>query len=109
MSFRTKLREIYYNYINRKIRRSLLSCGENLQIYGIPKIFFPNCISVGDNFELNHNSVLNATASELVIGNNVTLSAGAQILAATYDVDSFIKENKRNHIYKKQLLEIMYG
>lgn len=104
MSIRTKLREKYYYFIKKRISKSLFSCGENLKIYGKPIIIYPECISVGDNFELNHDSIINATDSELIIGNNVTLSAGAQILAATYDVNSFMVEHKRIHKYNKTVI-----
>ena len=104
MPIRAMLREKYYYYLRKRIRLSLMSCGENLKIYGKPIIIYPERISVGDNLELNHNSIINATGSELIIGNNVTLSAGAQILAATYDVGTFMIEHKRTHIYRKTVI-----
>lgn len=44
--------------------------------------------------------MLNATSSSIVIGSNCTISSGAQIIAATYDVEDFLLRHHRHHISK---------
>lgn len=55
---------------------------------------------MGNNVSLNHGCILNATSSHIEIGNNCTISSGVQILAATYDVDSFLLDRQKKHISK---------
>ena len=74
------------------------ACGDHFEIYGIPKLIHPQNITVGDHFEMNHGSTLNATGSSIKIGSHVTISSNAQVLAATYDVDTFLKDGARKHI-----------
>lgn len=75
-------------------------CGYGLQIYGSPKISFPDKIVIGNNVSLNDGSVLNATMSHIEIGNNCTISSNAQILAASYDVNGFLNYHNTHHISK---------
>lgn len=99
-----------YSWLNWKInkfskpiklsiqKRKFASCGENIDIYGKPKICFANRIRLGKNVSLNDGCVLNATESSIEIGDNCTISSYAQILAATYDVDGFLREHNTHHI-----------
>lgn len=81
-------------------KRKFSKCGKNLDIYGKPRISFPERITLGDNVSLNDGCVLNATLSAIKIGNNVTISADAKILAATYDVKEFLQKHNTHHINK---------
>ena len=99
------LKRIYKWYLSRrkelrinKFGKQFKTYGREMNVFGSPRIFFPENISIGDNVNLNDGCILNATFSSINIGNNVTISAGAMILAATYDVQLFVKEHKRQHI-----------
>lgn len=67
-------------------------------VYGSPRITAPDNIFIGNNINLNEGCVLNATASKNTICDNVTISANAMILAATYDTKLFLEKNDRSHI-----------
>lgn len=99
------LKQVYIWFLHQKehsrikrLKKRFKRVGENLKIFGTPKIISPEKISIGDNVNLNDACVLNATASCIIIGNNVTISSGAMIVAATYDVTLFTKERRREHI-----------
>lgn len=83
-----------------RLRRRFAKCGQNFIVYGKPHISYPSKIQLGDNVILNHSCELNATLSSIVIGNNCTISAGAKILAATYDVNGFFSNHTKDHISK---------
>lgn len=80
-----------HNWKIRRIRRHFAQCGDNFLVYGNP---------LGSGVTLNDGCVLNATSSSIEIGSNCTISSGAQILAATYDVDTFLIGHKNHHISK---------
>ena len=79
------LRSIYY-------RAVLAECGENLTIYGKPKIFQPEKIHLGNNVTIN-NCVQISPRAEVYIGDNVTMSRGSQITAGTLDISNWVDGN----------------
>lgn len=87
----------------KKLFSSFNSIGSGLTIFGHPKFINPDKISIGNNVNINDGVLINATESEISIGNMVTLSANSMILAASYDVQRFIYSatQKRKHIYSK--------
>lgn len=92
------------SYQNKKIMSRFKSCGEGFICYGSPKISAAKHITCGTNVTLNDLCILNATSSEITLGNNITISSGAKILAATYDVDLFLKEHIKHHISKPVII-----
>ncbi len=82
----------------KRIKKGFRSVGEGLLVYGTPRVTAPQRISLGNNVTLNDGCILNATSSSIVIGDNVTISADAKILAATYDAKEFLQEHNRKHI-----------
>lgn len=84
----------------RLLKSSFASCGAGFKIYGNPKVVSPGSISIGEGVVLNDSCVLNATGSRIVLGDNVVVSTGAKIMAATLDTTGFIFGNQRNHIRK---------
>ncbi len=88
----------------KKYSRRFKSCGSNLAVFGSPYITAGKSISVGNNVFINNAVELNATCSKITIGNNVTISADAKILASTYDPSLFINEGKRTHIEKEVVI-----
>lgn len=83
-----------------RIRRQFAQCGDCFLVYGNPKISFPKRMKLGNGVTLNDGCVLNATSSSIEIGSNCTISSGAQILAATYDVETFLIGHNKHHISK---------
>lgn len=86
------------------LKKQFFYCGDNLEIYGKPKIVFPKSIKIGSNVSLNDGCVLNATLSSIEIGNNCTISSYAQILGATYDVEAFLSTHNTHHIPKPVII-----
>lgn len=84
----------------RLLKRSFASCGAGFKIYGEPKVVAPESISIGEGVVLNDSCVLNATGSRIVLGDNVVVSTGAKIMAATLDPLGFVYDNRRDHIRK---------
>lgn len=83
------------NYLKK---RQLKECGNNLIIYGSPKIYKGNTISIGDNVKINDGcKLLGREGSSIVIGDRVTLSANVTILSSGYDLEVWIKDKKRVH------------
>lgn len=91
-------RRIEQNRI-KKIISSLKTCGKNLKIFGHPSFIHPENIVLRDNVNINDGVILNATESLIMIGNNVTISSNAMILAASYDVRKFLRggEDSKKH------------
>ena len=103
-----------YSYImdyslKRKIKKKLegIKCmGTDLKIFGVPDFIHPSGISIGDHVNINDGVILNATDSEIFIGNSVTISSNAMILAASYDVDKFLsgEAGSKKHKYGKIII-----
>lgn len=89
---------------NQLFSNKFQSCGKNLLVYGNPEIVFPHNIRIGENVCLNNGCVLNATSSFIEIGDNVTISSGASVLAATYDIKSFFVNHEKQHISKPVII-----
>lgn len=83
-------------------KRKIGHWGKDIRVYGIPgSIKGGNNIHIGNNCRLNSGIVLNATGSEILIGDSVTISSNSQIIAATYDVEMFMRgeRNAFKHIH----------
>jgi len=94
------LTNVLYRIKWRKYGRKFGSVGTDLVVYGKPIISQPRNIVIGHNVHINDSVVLNATSSQIVIGDNVTLSQGCMVISATYDVNSFMND-ERCHISKE--------
>ena len=94
----------YHNYLyDKKIKNKLKGIkkiGVGLKTFGLPELINPSGISIGDNVNINDRVILNATDSEIIIGNNVTISSNAMILAASYDVKRFLSGGADNKKHK---------
>lgn len=80
--------------------------GKGWKINGHPKITQPENIVIGDNIKINDGVVLNSFNSKIKIGNNVTLSVNSMIIAASYDVNAFLRcgEDFRKHNYSEVVI-----
>lgn len=93
-----KFKQRRFTRKKRRYESKFAKCGDNLLIYGKPQISFPQNIMIGNNVNINNGAVLNATCSHIEIGDNVTISSNAKIIAASYDVESFLFNGDRTHI-----------
>ena len=87
-------------FFTSRLKRKFASCGDHFLVYGKPIISFPDHIKLGSGITLNNGCELNATSSSIEIGSNCTISTGAKILAATYDVEEFLLRHNKHHISK---------
>ncbi len=78
-------------------KNSISSCGENLQLFGVPEIAFHDNLVVGNGCKINSNVYINAR-SGVTIGDDVTLSHGAKIISTGYDIDYWVETGKKAHI-----------
>ena len=100
------IQRIMSKFRNYKALKSFNSVGSNVVIFGNPSFINPSKISVGNNVNINDGVIINATCSEIHIGDMVTISSNAMIIAASYDVPSFIFNDteKRKHKYSKVVI-----
>lgn len=81
-------------YYKKKFR----DCGKNLSVYGRPRVIHGENIILGNHVNLNDGALLNATSSKIIIGDNVTVSSDAKIIAASYSREEFMMKGQRTHI-----------
>lgn len=79
-------------------KKQFRDCGKNLSVYGRPRVIHGENIILGNHVNLNDGALLNATASKIIIGDNVTISSDAKIIAASYNKEEFMMKGKRTHI-----------
>lgn len=79
-------------------KKQFRDCGKNLSVYGRPRVIHGENIILGNHVNLNDGALLNATASKIIIGDNVTISSDAKIIAASYNKEEFMMKGKRIHI-----------
>ncbi len=79
-----------------EFRNSLASCGDNLMLFGIPKISEKKKLSIGNDCRINSDVYINAR-SGVTIGDDVTLSHGAKIISTGYDIERWINSGKKFH------------
>lgn len=91
-----EFRSIYYKCI-------LGACGNNLTVYGKPRIFQPQKIFIGNNFTINNGAQI-SPRGKVFIGDNVTMSRGSQITAGSLDTTDWVdNENAGNWLKKKHV------
>ncbi len=81
-------------------KKSIASCGNNLQLFGKPEISFPERLKIGNDCKINSNVYINAR-SGVSLGNDVTLSYGVKIISTGYDIEHWIKTGEKIHIDNK--------
>lgn len=81
---------------NASVRTIVKSCGDKLQVFGIPEIASPEKIIIGNGCKINSLVYLNGR-SGITIGDNVTLSRGAKVISTGYDLDLFFQKGERLH------------
>ena len=93
-------------YKNKKIINSLASIGSNFQWFGSFSFINPSGITIGNNVNINDGTIINATKSKVIIGNDVTISANAQIIVASYDVKKFLDSgpDAKDHVYSETII-----
>ena len=89
-----------YNLYAWYLSKIILKCGEDLKIWGNVSIKNPNKLSLGRNVTLNDYVYINALAP-IVIGDNVSVSAGAIIVSTGLEIDRFLVEKVH---FKKEII-----
>lgn len=84
---------VYKFFSKKRIKR----IGENIQFNGKATFVEPQNLCIGDNCSLNHDVYINAI-NPIVIGNNVTISAGAKIISTGIDIEKWALTGKKEHI-----------
>ena len=83
-------------FLNNEYMRLIVNeFGKNVKIYSIPKVYYPNRLSIGDNTTINHGVVIGSKGS-VKIGSNVRISNNVVIHTGYLNVGS----NKRHHYFK---------
>ena len=82
--------------LNSSVRNIVKSCGNNLEVFGVPEIASADNIVIGNGFKINSFVYLNGR-SGITIGDNVTLSRGAKIISTGYDLELFFQKGERGH------------
>ena len=88
---------------NKSFKLAVKNCGIGLEVIGVPELFSPENIVVGDYFKINSLAYLNGR-SGIQIGNNVTVSRGAKLISTGYDLDKFFFNGERVHITDKPII-----
>ena len=78
------------------VRRQLGHCGNNLKVFGEVDLSYPQKIKIGNECRLNHRNYLNAR-SGIILGDDVTISHGAMVISAGYDLDKWLETGKKEH------------
>lgn len=95
------LRMLSYLFLQMK---GLLLFGKRVYVHGQFHVANPQNISIGSNCSINHGVYL-LGFEKIVIGNGVTLSAGAMIIDAGLDVDCLGSCEARSHISSAVFIE----
>ncbi len=83
----------------RKFRKQIAVCGCRLNVFGEVSITGPQYITVGNDLRINEQcGLFGRCGSKITIGNDVTLSPGAIVLASGYDVPTWIATGKKEHL-----------
>lgn len=79
------------------LRHNIKGNSKSLLIYDNPKVVSPDNLTVGKQCSLNEGSLLHCAGS-VVLGNYVTVSAGAKIFSTQYDVKHWTESEKHCHV-----------
>ena len=81
------------------LRYNIKGDSKSLLIYDNPKVVCPDNLTVGEHCSLNEGRLLHCVGN-VVLGNNVTVSAGAKIFSTQYDVSHWTESEKHYHLRK---------
>lgn len=97
LKFRIKLKTNVW-----KLMSLVKSHGENFEIWGDYDLLNPQNVSIGSNVSINNGVYINAM-SPITIGDNVTLSTGAKLIAAGIDLDCW-KKGGYDHLPEQDIV-----
>lgn len=97
LKFRIKLKTNVW-----KLMSLVKSHGENFEIWGDYDLLNPQNVVIGSNVSINNGVYINAM-SPITIGDNVTLSTGAKLIAAGIDLDCW-KNGGYDHLPKQDIV-----
>ena len=97
-----KFHKLQYDFLKIKAyyyRLIFMSCGDGLVLWGSCNIKNPQNVCVGENVSINDGVYINGLGG-IVLGNNVSISAGAMIISTTLDPNSLMKKKHVNKSIK---------
>ena len=94
--YRQKCKVRAHQKLIAKTRKQIMSCGENLEVYGNVTIYSGDKLVIKDNCILNDKVYINAR-SGVYIGNDVTISYDAKIISTGYDLEKWVANGERIH------------
>ena len=77
--------------------------GKGNGVFGRITIVNPHNVEIGDSCSINEGVYINAF-NKIVIGNDVTISAGVQIVSTGLNYHKWAYENKREHIQNEGIV-----
>ena len=81
-----------------KLKKSVRMCGRNLKVFGRVYVTNGKGISIGDDCRMNDGCKLfGRFGSQIIIGNDVTLSPNVVVLSSGYDVKKWMNTQKKEH------------
>lgn len=83
----------FYHIHDLKLRCSHV--GKNFKVYGRPIIVNSANLSIGNGVTLNHGVYINAF-NPVIIGDDVTLSAGAKIISTGDNIEAWLNGSKEH-------------
>lgn len=95
------LHKLEYKWFDLKAKyysKLLGSCGKEFKVWGPVHIKNPDKLYIGSAVSLNDGAYINALGV-IVIGDNVSISAGAKLVSTMLDVDLFAQ--KKIHLNKR--------
>lgn len=95
MILKNTLLSIRQSVHNKGQLKRIKSVGKNVNVFGNVNIIYPRNITIGDNCSLNHGAYINAF-SPIHLGDDVTISAGAKIIATGIDYLSWANGEKKH-------------
>lgn len=81
---------LYSSYQLRKVKK-----GRHNRVYGKISIIQPNKFEIGNECRINHNCYINAS-NGIILGDDVTLSAGSSIISTGIDYLSWANGTRRH-------------
>ena len=93
-------RKIHCIVLESYLKYNIKGGGKTLHIYDNPKVICPEKLMIGNNCSFNNDCFIHCVGN-VVMGNNVTVSAGAKIFSTQYDVSGWSESLEHTHIRKK--------
>jgi len=78
------LKQMYYDYKNKMLRKSLKSCGQGCYFHGSITVLYSERLSIGNNVHINDGAFINATGG-VTIGDNTHISRNLTLYSYSHN------------------------